>query len=224
MDIYSILSSKPHNISYLNRYLRYLDLVSKRNSVIIPTITEKHHICPKANDMFPQYKSFKKHPWNMICLTPKQHLYAHFLLWKIYRNKSTNAAFFMMSGYKHHGRLNIKESVLNEAKIQYKKDRSEQLTANNPMKKIRTNTGSFKKGILTEAHIWNDERKSKISKHMKENNIQKIKVCCLNCQDEIALGSFYAHHQESCPDSVSTRKRRKKRIKERNQSSSSSLK
>lgn len=34
--------------------------------------------------MFPEYASFKKHPWNKAALTPRQHFIAHLLLWKAF--------------------------------------------------------------------------------------------------------------------------------------------
>ena len=99
VDIYSILSSKPHNKHYLNRYFNFIQQCCQANSSKTKEelgYTEKHHICPKAKDMFPEYKSFKKHPWNKITLTSKQHFEAHELLWKAYGGSQTQA-FWMMS-------------------------------------------------------------------------------------------------------------------------------
>ena len=60
------------------------------------TLIEKHHICPKSKDLFPEYKSFKSFPWNCIPLTLRQHYIAHMLLWKAYRGRQTQA-FVLMS-------------------------------------------------------------------------------------------------------------------------------
>jgi hypothetical protein len=74
MTIYAIdniLSSKPHNSHYLKRYIWFIESCRILNEDYIG-YTEKHHICPKAKDLFPEYKSLKKHPWNKVVLTPRQ--------------------------------------------------------------------------------------------------------------------------------------------------------
>ena len=83
MDIYTILSSKPHNPHYLNRYVTFIKACQEKN-VDHEGYIERHHICPKANDMFPEYKSFKSHPWNCAELTARQHFIAHIILCKVY--------------------------------------------------------------------------------------------------------------------------------------------
>jgi hypothetical protein len=85
MDIYSILSSKPHNPHYLNRYITFIEQCQQKN-IGYEGYTEKHHICPKAKDMFPEYKNFRLHPWNCSVLTARQHYIAHLLLWKTFTN------------------------------------------------------------------------------------------------------------------------------------------
>lgn len=101
MDIYSILSSKPHNSHYLNKYIRFINNCQHKN-VNYQGYTERHHICPKS--MFPDYKSFIFHPWNCAVLTARQHFIAHMLLWKTYKNKSTAMALWYMSNgrWKHY--------------------------------------------------------------------------------------------------------------------------
>lgn len=84
--LYTIMSSIEHNKHYLNRYLRLIILWNKANRLQKPAYTEKHHICPKAQDMFPEFISFREFPWNCANLTRKQHLLAHKLLVKAYPN------------------------------------------------------------------------------------------------------------------------------------------
>lgn len=95
MDIYKILSTKNHNIHYLNRYIRFIS-----NFYDQPPIkggTEEHHICPKSKDLFPEYKSFKLHPWNKIILTKRQHFIAHLLLYRaFYKSKGAIYSFWRM--------------------------------------------------------------------------------------------------------------------------------
>ena len=85
MDIYSILASKPHNPHYLNRYITFIQNCQQKN-VLYEGYAEKHHICPKAKDMFPEYKNFKENPWNCVRLTPRQHLIAHMILYRAYKS------------------------------------------------------------------------------------------------------------------------------------------
>jgi hypothetical protein len=124
MDIYSILASKPHNFHYLKRYISFITKCQLIN-VDYAGQTEGHHICPKANDMFPEYIDFKEHPWNKAELTPRQHFVAHLILWKIYPNfKSQRFAFWSMSN-----KMNIKKSKIYEVvHSEFCKDQSERVS------------------------------------------------------------------------------------------------
>lgn len=79
MDFKEILRSKPHNSHQLERYIRFIE--SQKNSGVG---VEKHHICPKSSDMFPEFKSLSKHSWNSKVLTYRQHVIAHYMLHKAY--------------------------------------------------------------------------------------------------------------------------------------------
>jgi len=83
--ILEILLSKPHVKHYLDRYFKFI-LKCRHTNLNIATSTymETHHICPKAHDMFPEYKDLRMHSWNAIALTARQHIIAHVLLWKAY--------------------------------------------------------------------------------------------------------------------------------------------
>jgi hypothetical protein len=99
MDIYSILSSKTHNPHYLNRYITFIEHCQQKN-VGYEGYVEKHHICPKAGDMFPEYTCFKTNPWNCAVLTARQHLIAHLILCKVYDEIfSVVEAYWHMSNY-----------------------------------------------------------------------------------------------------------------------------
>lgn len=76
--VVNLLKSKPHNIRYLTRYIKLL------NGYLGNKEGEKHHICPKAKDMFPEFKCLTKNPWNKIILPTKAHRLAHLLLAKAY--------------------------------------------------------------------------------------------------------------------------------------------
>lgn len=104
MDIYSFLSSKPHNPHYLNRYITFISQCQQKN-IGRKGYSEKHHICPKAKDMFPEYKSFTENPWNLAKLTARQHFIAHIMLWKAFPNSSQEDALWAMKN-KNKSRMN----------------------------------------------------------------------------------------------------------------------
>lgn len=91
-----ILKSINHNEHYLNRYIKFINHF--KDIKFIKGMV-KHHICPAADDMFPEYSNFNKFKWNRINLTHRQHYIAHMLLWKAYRNKSMTYAANMMSNF-----------------------------------------------------------------------------------------------------------------------------
>lgn len=90
MDIYSILSSKSHNVKYLKEYYDFITICTDTSATI------KHHICPKASDLFPEYIDFNvEFSWNKILLSFEQHVEAHRLLALAY-GKSQAFAYKMM--------------------------------------------------------------------------------------------------------------------------------
>ena len=93
MKFQNILKSKPHNEHYLNRYIKFISYCQEINLITSEDYVEKHHICPKASDLFPEFKDLRIHTWNKINLTARQHFIAHHLLWKCYPVLSTYMAF-----------------------------------------------------------------------------------------------------------------------------------
>lgn len=107
MDIEQVLKSIDHNAHYLSKYITFIKKCQHLNECYTGMM-ERHHICPKANDMFPQYKSFRENPWNLANLTPRQHFIAHLMLWKAYKNRSTTLTVYYMkkiNGVKMNGRI-----------------------------------------------------------------------------------------------------------------------
>lgn len=101
MNIYLLLKTKPHNEHYLNRYFNFINRCIIRNSLTEIAYFEKHHILPKSKDMFPEFASLKKHPWNCAVLTFRQHLLAHYMLMKAYNVQSQTLSFIRTSGQYH---------------------------------------------------------------------------------------------------------------------------
>ena len=94
-SIYAILSSKPHNPHYLKRYLKFIEWCKQNPS--IDGYIEDHHICPKAEDLFPEYISFRDNPWNKVSLSIKQHIIAHVILWKAYGKSQALAIHYFIN-------------------------------------------------------------------------------------------------------------------------------
>jgi hypothetical protein len=60
---------------------------------------ETHHICPKAKDLFPEYKDLRINKWNSIDLTARQHIIAHVILWKAYGGSQAMSVSCMLGNF-----------------------------------------------------------------------------------------------------------------------------
>jgi len=81
------------------------------------------------------------------------------------------------------------------------------MKTNNPMKKLRTNKGTFKKGCC---HIMTEETKKKISESKKgknnpmygnkeaANHLNKMKYNCSHCGKTCNLGNLNRWHMSNC--------------------------
>lgn len=97
VDIYEILSSKPHNPHFLKRYYKFIVGCKEKNKNLpVYTYLEQHHICPKALDLFADYSDLIMFEWNSIRLTAEQHLIAHVILWKTYGGSQSQALECML--------------------------------------------------------------------------------------------------------------------------------
>lgn len=175
IDIYNILSQKPHNPHYLKRYWKFiLGCQEKNRDLPKDTYTENHHICPKAKDLFPEYSSFTDYVWNKAKLTARQHFIAHVILYKAYQTKSTLFSLNMMLC------LNKNNSKIYEfAKIQTRKLHSQNLK--NKFKE--ENFRKIHKEKMKE-YYSREENKQKQSNMLKkkwqeENYIEKQKEASL---------------------------------------------
>jgi hypothetical protein len=127
MDIYEVLRTKPHSERHLTRYVKFIQSRTPQEGPL-----ERHHICPKASDLFPQFKSFIDHPWNRIDLTSREHYIAHLLLWKVFGGSQSNAVARMclkrssrlyeqmktnaISAFKTYAKTDIGKTALGKAK------------------------------------------------------------------------------------------------------------
>ena len=144
MDIYSILASKPHNPHYLHRYIRFIEKCQQKNKNSSAK-THKHHICPRAKDMFPEYAKFSKHNWNMARLTPRQHFIAHIMLWKIY--PSVTSQFNALWQMKHRNDEQMNSRLYESVLLEYSKKVSKRFKN---LVAVYDDTGSFKRIPMDE--------------------------------------------------------------------------
>jgi integrase len=153
MDLYAILSQRPHNVHYLNRYIKFINACKQTNQNL-KEYTEKHHICPKSKSLFPEYKSFKTHPWNLAILTYRQHVIAHILLYKIYRTECQALSVLLTAKQNH-----VNNKILLKSKL---------------VESIKKTVSEKRKGIFTRGYDSNgnplvsSETRQKISALQKK--------------------------------------------------------
>jgi hypothetical protein len=114
------------SIHYLKRYIKFIFKCIEYNENNTLDYTEKHHILPKANNLWPQYSDFNKFEWNKAILTARQHFLAHYMLAKIYNGAMWYAASFILyvNGVKINSRIHEelkKQKANNTLVYDYKK-------------------------------------------------------------------------------------------------------
>ncbi|HET8688759.1 MAG TPA: hypothetical protein VFM18_19250 [Methanosarcina sp.] len=200
MNIYALLTSVPHNPHYLNRYYKF---ITSRKT----TIGDKHHICPKAHDMFPQFTSFKTNPWNKIVLTGREHYIAHLFLHKAY-GKSQTRAFYMMSSISR-----ISSRYYEIMRLQHK----EFMKTNNPMNDPENRKKCIQHGELNgmfgkvggnkgktgeKSHLYGKKRPEHSAKMSGQGNpnfgVSPKKQTCEHCRREIGYTNYARWHGDKC--------------------------
>ena len=103
------------NTAYTNEYDLFIAQCRDKNSPE-GTITEKHHIQPKHN-------GGTNDPSNLIVLSVKDHIIAHWLLWQLFNSKKDEKAYTFRVSTSEERMLSNKETQnerLNEWKAQKK--------------------------------------------------------------------------------------------------------
>lgn len=96
--MFELLKTKPHNAHYLNKYINFIKACKIANESLVNEYTEKHHIAPKAKDLFPEEANNSK---NLIYLTARQHIIAHIMLWKAYGGSQIYAIDYILNKFNH---------------------------------------------------------------------------------------------------------------------------
>jgi len=146
--IKTILASVTHNPHYLNKYINFITNCQTKNKNYTG-YTERHHICPKAKDMFPEFASFTKFTWNCANLTARQHYIAHLLLYKTYPSIiSQQQALFLMS---HTMGLKINSKLHDKIRLEYSNSKKGFITVKDAAGKtfnVSINDSSYTDGEL----------------------------------------------------------------------------
>lgn len=102
MNIKNIITQKldeetKHTV-YVDRYINFIESCRIKNDKDKPKPVELHHVLPKSEGYFPEYKNVRKYKWNGVHLTYRQHLVAHMMLAKLFGGKMWYALWAMVNG------------------------------------------------------------------------------------------------------------------------------
>lgn len=106
LDIQTILESKPHNPHYLKRYVKFIEYCRRQS---YDGHTERHHICPKAKDLFPEHKDAT---WNYVDMSARHHIFAHVLLWKAFKGSQATALDAMLGKFNSSTNHRLKHRIV----------------------------------------------------------------------------------------------------------------
>lgn len=110
MNIEALLYTKAGNLHFIKRYLKFIQSRTKK------TVGEKHHILPKAKDMFPEFKNLNDNPWNEIILSDREHFIAHYMLAKAFPNSSSQSFACWKFFQNKNSKTSRQYQVINELK------------------------------------------------------------------------------------------------------------
>lgn len=222
MDIYSILSSKPHNPHYLKRYIKFIEYFSKINY----NSGEEHHICPKSSDLFPEYNSFADYPWNKIIVPPRVHVILHWILHKCYGGKQSYAYWAMinqlnpnnviikrtppkMGTFYEKAKMLQSERMklhnpMHDPEVLKKKSGANHHSATKPWTKLRNKPYNIPKETRDKQSemmknnnpMFNEQAKNKRSLKIKGRPVKKVE--CPNCGKLVGFGAGLKSHSKIC--------------------------
>jgi hypothetical protein len=192
MNIYEILKIKPHNEHYLKRYVSFIKSCQQQNQNKENLYFEKHHICPKSKDMFPEYKNLKKYPWNECILTYRQHIIAHLILYKCFDTQSQLLSLLYTFGQFHTKNLNLKSinsKTIEKIKIQLSQKRKGVFTRGydsngKPLVKDSTRKLLSSQKIKFYSNIENRKKQSNYCKGTTGRKSEKYSIAAKNRSED----------------------------------------
>lgn len=169
----------------------YQDLVDTRLSMKIDRLNQKksgvyfegHHIIPKSKGGTGTSTRAKNNP-NIVLLTAREHFLAHWLLWRIHRDRSSALAFHKMMSSNDNQKRNISSRGYEEARLafsetnkgnQYGKGQKKVISVEQRMKTSLTMKGRYsgeKNYFYGKKHT--QESKNKISEKAKMRTMESI--------------------------------------------------
>lgn len=177
----------------------YNELIEKRKVVMPSGTTELHHIIPKSmggTDLVS----------NLVNLTVREHFIAHWLLWKIYRNKQMAYAFNMM----RRGRRKLELHFTSHAYAAMKKANTEASSgSNNHMYGKKHSASTIEKMRLSQLGKPTSEetrekmravrKGKKLSASHMEGLKNQVRYTCEFCKKPNLTGSMlHRWHGDNC--------------------------
>ena len=210
IDIYSILSSKSHNPHYLSKYFAFIQQCQTHNKLVESiTYTEKHHICPSAKTMFPEYQDFTTHSWNLVHLTARQHFIAHWMLWKAYNNSSMAWAFAIFKTQPKqctHRYTRFTSRIFERLRLSLaeecrKRFKNKPQTNEHIAKRVAKNTGKKRAEAAIEQTAQKNtgqKRSNDTKAKMSEKARARPKIVCEYCSITTDVANYHRWHGYNC--------------------------
>jgi hypothetical protein len=142
----------------------YYNLIERSRVRLLNETTyyEKHHIIPR-------YMGGDNTNQNLVHLTFREHILAHYILWRIYNNIEDKIAYKMMSGQTEEGRILKQQLAVKRAnesnrseilkEIYKDKNKVEQINAKRKATMLKNNNGQY----------YSEESKLKMKEKFKDN-------------------------------------------------------
>lgn len=178
-------TSSYHFMNYQWHYERLID--SRKNRIKEDgKYYERHHIVLKS-------MGGNNSPENLIYLTAREHFIAHWLLWRIHRNKQTSLAFFCMTEFKN------KKSQGHQRNFS-SRGYSEAIESLSLIKKTHTEeTKKLLSDMKTGVKLGpiSEERSNKLKLYFENNKYEEIKICC-KCGKEFIISKKSSSNTMFC--------------------------
>lgn len=160
MNIYTKFKSLAKNEHYFNKYINFIIYCQNRKTN--ETFFEKHHILPRS--IFPEYVDLKKHSWNSINLTPREHIISHILLHFAFGGKQSVALHCMLGNFNSDTNTMLKNrKVSNFHKIKFLAD-------------ARKEASKYKSEIRIGKALYKDENNNKYLLDKNDSKIQELNL------------------------------------------------
>jgi hypothetical protein len=179
------------------------------------TYFEGHHIIPKAKGGTGTSTRGLNHP-NIVLLTAREHFLAHWLLWRIYGDRSSALAFHKMMSTNNHQTRTKSSRGYEEARLafsetnkgnQYGKGQIKVISEEQKRKQSEVMRGRYSGesnpfyGKKHSVETISKLRKPKSAEHtekIKQRMINRSKVVCHHCNKEVDELNAKRWHFDNC--------------------------